>query len=93
MGHDWGFFAIVSYLPKYMSDVLQFSMLSNGIMTALPFIALWLSSLIFGFLADWLIRTRRLTLNAERKVFTFISKSNVFGLTRLRRALTTFLCP
>ncbi|EDW13457.2 sialin isoform X1 [Drosophila mojavensis] len=73
MGHDWGFFAIVSYLPKYMSDVLQFSILSNGIMTALPFIALWLSSLLCGFLADWLIHTRRMTLNVERKVFTLIS--------------------
>ncbi|XP_023164009.2 sialin-like isoform X2 [Drosophila hydei] len=73
IGHDWAFCLIVSYLPKYMADVLQFSILSNGLWTSLPFVALWFSSLICGFLADWLIRTGTMSITVERKVFTFIS--------------------
>ncbi|XP_030569765.1 putative inorganic phosphate cotransporter isoform X1 [Drosophila novamexicana] len=72
IGHDWGYYVMISCLPKYMADVLQFSIRSNGILTAFPFLAMWVSSLLSGFLADWLIRSGKLSINLERKLFTFI---------------------
>ncbi|XP_030569770.1 putative inorganic phosphate cotransporter [Drosophila novamexicana] len=73
MGHDWGYFVMISCLPKYMADVLQFSIRSNGIVTSFPFLAMWCSTLFCGFLADWLIRTEKMSRNLERKLFTFIA--------------------
>ncbi|XP_064549131.1 putative inorganic phosphate cotransporter [Drosophila montana] len=72
IGHDWGYYVMISCLPKYMADVLRFSIRSNGIMTSLPFLAMWISSLLCGFLADWLIRSGKISINLERKLFTLI---------------------
>ncbi|EDW03180.1 GH11095 [Drosophila grimshawi] len=72
IGHDWGYFVMISCLPKYMANVLQFSVRSNGIVTALPFIAMFLSTLLFGHVADWIIRSGKLTITVERKLFTII---------------------
>ncbi|KAL7740445.1 hypothetical protein ACLKA6_013238 [Drosophila palustris] len=73
IGHDWGYFVMITCLPKYMSDVLQFSIRSNGFVTSLPFIAMWVCTIIAGWLADWLIRTEKMSINLARKLFTFIS--------------------
>ncbi|EDW76097.2 uncharacterized protein Dwil_GK15280 [Drosophila willistoni] len=73
IGHDWGYYVMVTFLPKYMSDVLRFSIKSNGLYTSLPYLAMWLASLASGPLADWLIRTGKLTITSERKILTFLS--------------------
>ncbi|XP_068151544.1 putative inorganic phosphate cotransporter isoform X2 [Drosophila tropicalis] len=73
LGHDWGYFVMVTFLPKYMSDVLGVSTKSNGLYTSLPYLAMWLASLASGPLADWLIRTGKLSITTERKLFTFLS--------------------
>ncbi|XP_032289025.1 sialin isoform X2 [Drosophila virilis] len=73
IGHDCSYFAMISYLPKYMADVLQFSIRTTGIVSTFPFIAMWASSLISGLMADWLIRTGKMSINSERKLFTFIA--------------------
>ncbi|XP_017154211.1 sialin-like [Drosophila miranda] len=73
MGHDWGYYVMVTNLPLYMADVIQFSIRSNGLATALPYIAMWIASLVSGLVADWLIRTEKLKLVTERKLFTLLS--------------------
>ncbi|XP_030569764.1 putative inorganic phosphate cotransporter isoform X2 [Drosophila novamexicana] len=72
IGHDCSYYAMISYLPKYMANVLQFSIRTNGIVSTFPFVAMWGSSLISGLMADWLIRTGKMSINSERKLFTFI---------------------
>lgn len=70
IGHDWGFFIMVTDLPKYMSDVLQFSIKDNGIYSALPYLFMWIVSVLTGFLSDWLIVRGYLNITNARKVFT-----------------------
>lgn len=70
VGHDWGFFIMVTDLPKYMSDVLRFSIKDNGIYSAVPYIFMWVVSILTGFLSDWLIVKRYLNITNARKVFT-----------------------
>ncbi|XP_064549125.1 sialin-like isoform X2 [Drosophila montana] len=72
VGHNCAFYAMVYCLPKYMAEVLRLSIRSTGIVSSYPFIAMWGSSLVSGFLADWLIRTGRMSKNLERKFFTLI---------------------
>ncbi|BFF93750.1 sialin-like [Drosophila madeirensis] len=73
MGHDWGYYVMVTNLPLYMADVIRFSIRSNGFVTALPYVAMWIASLISGVVADWLIRSGKLRLVTVRKLFTLLS--------------------
>lgn len=73
IGHDWGFFIMVTDLPKYMSDVLRFAIKENGIYSSLPYAVMWIVSIATGFLSDWLISNRKMTITNGRKVFTAIA--------------------
>lgn len=75
IGHDWGFFTMVTDLPKYMSDVLKFSVGENGIYSSVPYMVMWVVSMGSGWLCDWLIHTNKITVNFARKFFTTVGKS------------------
>lgn len=74
IGHDWGFYIMVSDLPKYMSDVLQFSIKDNGIYSSLPYLFMWAVSVSTGFLSDFLITRNMISITGARKVFTAVGK-------------------
>lgn len=65
---------MVTDLPKYMSDVLRFSITENGLYSALPYLLMWIVSITTGFLSDWLIVKKYLNLTNARKVFTAVGK-------------------
>lgn len=73
IGHDWGFFIMVTDLPKYMSDVLRFSIKENGIYSSLPYALMWIVAILTGFLSDWCIARKFLSITAARKWFTGIA--------------------
>ncbi|XP_026281574.1 putative inorganic phosphate cotransporter [Frankliniella occidentalis] len=73
VGHDWGLFTMIADLPKYMKSVMKFRIHENGFLSALPYLAMWLCSLMFGCLADWLIKTDRMSITNTRKLLTTIS--------------------
>lgn len=73
IGHDFGFFIMVTDLPKYMSDVLRFNIKDNGLYSSLPYLLMWIVSITSGILADWMIRTNRITITFSRKLFTTIA--------------------
>ena len=73
IGHDWGFFIMVTDLPKYMSDVLRFNIKDLGFYASLPYAMMWIVSITTGFLSDWLISTGRMTITAGRKWFTGVA--------------------
>ena len=66
---NWGFYTLLTCLPKYMRDVLQFDMTQNGILSSLPYIATWLLMTGGGQLADWLRAPHRLQTTTVRKLF------------------------
>ncbi|KAJ8913208.1 hypothetical protein NQ315_016150 [Exocentrus adspersus] len=73
IGHDWGFFTMVTDLPKYMKDVLHFNVKENGVWSSVPYIFMWLVSMSSGWLCDWLISKKGLSLTTARKTFTTIA--------------------
>ncbi|XP_037911071.1 putative inorganic phosphate cotransporter isoform X2 [Hermetia illucens] len=73
IGHDWGFFIMVTDLPKYMSDVLNFPIKENGLFSALPYAVMWIVSITTGFLGDWMITKNIMGITMSRKVFTTIA--------------------
>lgn len=75
MGHCFGFFIMVTDLPKYMSDVLRFSIKDLGFYASAPFLVMWIVCIGTGFLSDWMISTDRMTVTKARKLFTAVAAS------------------
>ncbi|KAK5640839.1 hypothetical protein RI129_009386 [Pyrocoelia pectoralis] len=73
IGHDWGFFAMVTDLPKYMKDVLKFRIDENGLWSSLPYIVMWIVSIMSGWLCDWLIKKGYMNITFARKFFTTVA--------------------
>ncbi|XP_050508459.1 putative inorganic phosphate cotransporter isoform X3 [Diabrotica virgifera virgifera] len=73
IGHDWGFYTMITDLPSYMSDVLKFNVKDNGIWNSVPYLVMWLCSMGSGWLCDWLISSKRMTVTKARKFFTTIA--------------------
>ncbi|XP_060862600.1 sialin-like [Metopolophium dirhodum] len=71
-GHDWGAFTLISDLPKYMSDVLHFSVTENGLLSSIPFFAQWVTSVAASILADRLISKGSMKVTQVRKMYAFI---------------------
>lgn len=74
---------MVTDLPKYMSDVLRFSISQNGFYSALPYLVMWIVSITTGFLSDWLIVKKYLNLTNARKVFTAVGNYNANNFPKL----------
>ena len=74
IGHDYGFFIMVTNLPKYMADVLLVSIKENGIYSAMPSFLMWVVSVTSGFLCDWLIVRKIMGITFARKFWTILGK-------------------
>ncbi len=74
LGHNWGFFIMVTDLPKYMNDVLKFSIKENGFYNALPFLAMWIVAQLTGFVSDFIITKGYMSITNVRKFFTIFGK-------------------
>lgn len=81
IGHDWGYFTMVTDLPKYMTDVLKFNIKSTGYLSSLPYISMWVASFFFGMVCDFCIKRGYHSISSARKIYTTIG--------RLRRELTS----
>lgn len=77
IGHDWGFYIMVTDLPKYMDNVLKFSIKANGLYSSLPYLAMWIVSLSSGYLSDVLINRGVLGITMSRKFFTCLGEFTV----------------
>ncbi|KAL1117414.1 hypothetical protein AAG570_004740 [Ranatra chinensis] len=73
IGHDWGLFTIQTDLPKYMKSVMKFSIAQNGILSALPFLVMWLTAMGSGALSDFLLSRKLFTVTVLRKIFTTLA--------------------
>ncbi|XP_052759327.1 putative inorganic phosphate cotransporter [Galleria mellonella] len=73
IGHDWGYFTMVTDLPKYMTDVLKFNIKSTGILSAIPYVAMWVSSFFFGLICDFCVKRGYHNIKNARKIYTSIA--------------------
>jgi MFS family permease len=73
IGHDFGYFVMVTDLPKYMSGVLKFNIKENGLYSALPYVLMWVVSLGSGAVGDYTIKNGIQSVTNSRKMFTTIA--------------------
>ncbi|XP_046750761.1 putative inorganic phosphate cotransporter isoform X2 [Diprion similis] len=73
VGENFGFQTMVTDLPKYMSSVLKFSIQTNGFLSALPLVAMWVGGIVSSWLADWMIKEDKISRTNLRKVCATIA--------------------
>ncbi|XP_018336577.1 sialin isoform X2 [Agrilus planipennis] len=66
---NWGFYTLLTQLPKFMKEALHFDLASSGVMSALPYLAMSIFTLISGYLADMCLERKYLTTTQVRKLF------------------------
>lgn len=68
--HMWVFFTFNTDLPKYLAQVLRYNIRDNGFISALPFLGMWISSILSGLFSDWLFVKRQVKILTLRRWFT-----------------------
>ncbi|XP_046627976.1 putative inorganic phosphate cotransporter isoform X1 [Neodiprion virginianus] len=79
VGENFGFQTMVTDLPKYMSSVLKFSIQTNGFLSALPLLAMWLGGIGSSWIADWMIKKDKISRTNLRKVCATIAAAGPAG--------------
>lgn len=62
-------------LPKYINDVLHIGIQQTGLYTSAPWAIRILITFAGGRVADWLIRTNRMSVTNTRKLFIVIGET------------------
>nr|CAD7406377.1 unnamed protein product [Timema cristinae] len=66
---NWGFYTLLTQLPTFMKDALEFNLKKAGFMSALPYLVMAIVLSFSGQLADYLITNKYLNtsqINCER---------------------------
>ncbi|KAL0839171.1 hypothetical protein ABMA28_017139 [Loxostege sticticalis] len=71
-GQNWGFFTLMTEMPSYMNKVLGFEIKSNGVLSALPYLAMYALSFPMGTLTDLILKKDCLSVTNTRKLFNSI---------------------
>lgn len=69
-GSNFGWYMLLTELPSYMSGILGFDIKSNAVLSALPFLVMWVYSILFGTLMDHLHGMGLLSRTAGTKIAT-----------------------
>ena len=90
IGHNYGYETLMTELPTYMKQVLRFSIKENGILSSLPYLAMWLFSMIISVFADFLISSNRFNHTATRKIINSIGELIHFSIYKNEFNLNIF---
>ncbi|XP_041979295.1 putative inorganic phosphate cotransporter isoform X2 [Aricia agestis] len=71
-GQNWGFFTLMTEMPTYMHKVLDVNLTKNGVLSSLPYLAMFLLSFPMGTMTDLIIRRGWLSVLNTRKLFNSI---------------------
>lgn len=66
--NNWGYYTLLTCLPSYLKYVQGFDIKKNGLISALPYVAMWIIMGISGWVADKLIRKNIFTTTTVRKL-------------------------
>jgi ACS family sodium-dependent inorganic phosphate cotransporter-like MFS transporter 5 len=71
-GQNWGYATLLTEIPNYMNKIMNFDMQSNSLLSAAPYLALWILCFVFGPISDYLINNKILSRGTVRKIFNTI---------------------
>uniref|UniRef100_A0A1B6KXM8 Putative inorganic phosphate cotransporter n=1 Tax=Graphocephala atropunctata TaxID=36148 RepID=A0A1B6KXM8_9HEMI len=68
MGQNYGYETLMTELPTFMKQILHFNIKENGTMSALPYLAMWILSILISFMADHMIQNSWFSHTVVRKI-------------------------
>ncbi|CAH1100740.1 unnamed protein product [Psylliodes chrysocephalus] len=87
---NWGFYTMLTQLPKFMKRVLNFDLNSAGFLSALPYLLMAIMTQFSGHFADWFLVKGILTTTQVRRIFNC---SGFVAQTIFMMAATYWLTP
>ncbi|KAK6174796.1 hypothetical protein SNE40_013375 [Patella caerulea] len=76
--NNWIHYTLLTGLPTFMKEVLKFDIKSNGLLSAVPYIAMTASTVLSGQAADFL-RTKYFSVKVIRKFFQIMAFAGAGG--------------
>ncbi|XP_050420309.1 putative inorganic phosphate cotransporter isoform X1 [Adelges cooleyi] len=74
MGQNYGYETLMTELPTFMKQVLHFNIKANGTYSSLPYLAMWLFSMVASHIADMMISSERFSHTVTRKIVNSIGQ-------------------
>uniref|UniRef100_T1HJF2 Major facilitator superfamily (MFS) profile domain-containing protein n=1 Tax=Rhodnius prolixus TaxID=13249 RepID=T1HJF2_RHOPR len=75
LAYNWGFWTLLTFIPTYIQGVFN----SHIEAVALPYLTMWLASMVFAFVGDLINKKRLLSLNISRKMWNSIGEDKGTG--------------
>ncbi|XP_072382790.1 putative inorganic phosphate cotransporter isoform X1 [Diabrotica undecimpunctata] len=72
VGANWGSSILLTQTPTYLHNVLNYEIKSNSLLSAAPYVAMGLCSVIFSPICDYLINRNIVSRGNARKIFNSI---------------------
>lgn len=73
-GRIWVHYTFIMSGPVYMKHMLGFDIQTNGVLSGTPFLCSYISSVIFCYLADLIVKRDLMSLTNVRKLYTALSQ-------------------
>ncbi|CAH0563407.1 unnamed protein product [Brassicogethes aeneus] len=70
---NWGWYMVLIELPSYMKMVFNFKLSDNAVLTTIPFLCMWIFSMILSKVLDTLLIKEKITTTWARKTATLIA--------------------
>ncbi|XP_037780589.1 LOW QUALITY PROTEIN: putative inorganic phosphate cotransporter [Penaeus monodon] len=84
LGNDYGFYTLLTELPTYLHDIQHFDLDKNGMLSALPYLLMWVFSLAWAALVDVLTARDKVTIVTVRRLSMAVSLYGpMFGLVAM----------
>ncbi|CAL1268940.1 unnamed protein product [Larinioides sclopetarius] len=66
-GNNYGFLMFLTLMPTYFKTILHFDIKTNGLLSAIPYVALAVSMALASYIADRLRKCNKLSISTIRK--------------------------
>ncbi|XP_055387787.1 putative inorganic phosphate cotransporter [Condylostylus longicornis] len=73
-GFTWGFYTLLTEIPMYLHHVLELDISQNALLSALPYLTMWILCLVFSPFADFLINHQYISVEFSRKLFNSVGQ-------------------
>lgn len=78
-GWGWGYVTMLTQLPQFLFDIMNFDLSKSGFLSALPYLTMAIMSLLAGYMADYILVRQLVTVTKLRKYY--ISLAMLFQAT------------
>lgn len=70
---SFGYYVLLTELPNYMKNVLGWDLGSKGFLSGLPYLAMWIVSMVASIAVDYTIESKSLSTSTVRKLANSIA--------------------